>query len=171
MKIYNSKLLVFLSLILVFVLFSCKKKGCTDLLALNYDNEAAQNDGSCNYQSEHFVGQYSVTDSLNGGIIPYEWYSRNYSIEIKQNKNNLSQIIIKNWANLHPNLSAEFTHVIGQVEDNQFMVTYQDIAGREGYNARDSKGEVIGDSIFFNIEFTNFFGEIFWGAGRGKRIE
>ena len=37
-------------LILVIVLFSsCKKEGCTDPLAINYDPDSEINNGSCNY--------------------------------------------------------------------------------------------------------------------------
>jgi acetyl esterase/lipase len=32
-----------------FLLYSCSKKGCTDVNALNYDSNAQKNDGSCEY--------------------------------------------------------------------------------------------------------------------------
>ena len=40
---------------------SCKKEGCTDLDALNFDIEANSDDGSCTYQAQSFVGTYNVT--------------------------------------------------------------------------------------------------------------
>ena len=40
---------------------SCKKEGCTDLDALNFDIEANSDDGSCTFQSQSFVGTYNVT--------------------------------------------------------------------------------------------------------------
>src|SRR5687768_2716548 len=40
-------------LLLMFVSFnSCKKEGCTDADAENYDSEAIDNDGSCQYKGD-----------------------------------------------------------------------------------------------------------------------
>jgi len=41
--------LLFISFIGLFLLFSCKKKGCTDPLSFNYDENAKVDDGSCEY--------------------------------------------------------------------------------------------------------------------------
>ena len=30
---------------------SCKKEGCTDIAAINYDSEAEKNDNTCNYEA------------------------------------------------------------------------------------------------------------------------
>jgi hypothetical protein len=162
-------------LILIFLFASCKKEGCTDLLALNYDNEATQDNGNCNYQSERFVGLYSITDNLYGGMIPDEWISeRTYTIEIKQDYNNNSQLVIINWANLRSNTAdpnENLIQVFAAVEENSFMIANQDILNTDDYKARASQGELIGDSINFNFEYSNFFGEIFWGNGNGIRIE
>ena len=37
----------FLLVLFCFLFFSCKKEGCTDLFALNYDPDADINNGSC----------------------------------------------------------------------------------------------------------------------------
>ena len=53
-KNYKLKKMKKLLLILGFVLpiiFSCKKKGCTDPEATNYNQHAEQNDGTCEYES------------------------------------------------------------------------------------------------------------------------
>ena len=42
-------------------LSACKKEGCTNMDAINYDKEADNDDGSCNFQAANFVGTYNVT--------------------------------------------------------------------------------------------------------------
>ena len=46
----RSTTIVFMALLLISVA-SCNKKGCTDISAENYDPEATENDGSCEYAS------------------------------------------------------------------------------------------------------------------------
>jgi hypothetical protein len=40
---------------------ACKKEGCTNEDATNYDSKANFDDGSCTYQASSFVGTYNVT--------------------------------------------------------------------------------------------------------------
>ena len=37
------------TLLISIVLFSCKNEGCTDPLAINFDDSSNKNDGSCEY--------------------------------------------------------------------------------------------------------------------------
>lgn len=55
------KLLLFLLPSVLFTLPACKKEGCIDPEALNYDIEANSDDGSCTYQAQKFIGTYNVT--------------------------------------------------------------------------------------------------------------
>lgn len=47
---------------------SCKKEGCTDVTATNYDAEAKKDDGSCIFPEpdprDPYLGNYLVTDTL-----------------------------------------------------------------------------------------------------------
>ncbi len=47
------KLILFLALtVSVTSIQSCKKKGCTDPVAINFDEKAEKDDGSCTYPPE-----------------------------------------------------------------------------------------------------------------------
>lgn len=48
-------------LLLAFTFTSCKKKGCTDELAINYNSGFKKDDGSCSYSSTRIVGRYQYT--------------------------------------------------------------------------------------------------------------
>ncbi len=44
-----------------FTFTSCKKKGCTDELAINYRSDYKKDDGSCSFSSTKIVGRYQYT--------------------------------------------------------------------------------------------------------------
>lgn len=45
-------------------LMSCKREGCTDETAMNYDEKAKVEDLSCTYYGDPYIGTYVVEDSL-----------------------------------------------------------------------------------------------------------
>lgn len=59
--------------LLMITLVSCKKEGCTDATASNYNSEAKKDDGSCIYPEpavdprDQYLGVYTVIDSGFGG--------------------------------------------------------------------------------------------------------
>lgn len=50
---------------------SCKKEGCTDEAATNFDDKAKENDGSCTYEQESVTGQLSSNTTWTADKI---WY-------------------------------------------------------------------------------------------------
>ncbi len=167
---------IFIVMVGVTLFFSsCKEEGCTDLLAINYDLNSTKNNGSCKYLSENFIGVYSINDSITGGMIPGEWSGqRNYTMEIVQNEDNPSQIIIRNWAKIYTytdNPTKDYTQVHAQVDGDSLFVGFQEIINTDGYKAHNSSGKIIVDSIFYDFEYENFFGEVFWGTASGIKIE
>lgn len=50
---------------------SCKKKGCTDSLAENYESKAKKDDGSCTYARTKFLGSYQMSQNCSGDQLSY----------------------------------------------------------------------------------------------------
>ena len=48
----KNTLVLMLSLLLIGTVVSCKKKGCTDQTANNFDAEAKKDNGTCTYDEE-----------------------------------------------------------------------------------------------------------------------
>ncbi|MBK7129038.1 MAG: hypothetical protein IPM74_03530 [Crocinitomicaceae bacterium] len=66
----KTSILVLSALFLQLTIISCKKEGCTDSTATNYNSDAKKDDGSCIYPEPEpdprapYLGSYLVTDSL-----------------------------------------------------------------------------------------------------------
>lgn len=60
--------LILLTLFLVFGISSCKKEGCTDVDALNYDSKADKNDNSCKYDGRV---SFWFNQDVSGFLVSY----------------------------------------------------------------------------------------------------
>jgi len=70
----NKKHVLFLTLGLIFAFTSCKKKGCTDPLATNYNSEAKKDDGNCEYApAPNYVvpSTYTFADASENNTVSY----------------------------------------------------------------------------------------------------
>ncbi|MFN4124072.1 MAG: hypothetical protein ACK4GL_12310 [Flavobacteriales bacterium] len=46
---------------------SCNREGCTDPTANNFDDKAKDDDGSCTYDRDAFIGTYNATENCQSG--------------------------------------------------------------------------------------------------------
>lgn len=60
--------ILFISLIFV----GCKRKGCTDPNAQNYDPKADEDDGTCLYPDVVYNSNFTITPAINGSSILYD---------------------------------------------------------------------------------------------------
>lgn len=51
----------FVTLLILLVLFGCKKPGCTDPIAINYNSQAEKDDGSCEYPIDKSIISRNIT--------------------------------------------------------------------------------------------------------------
>lgn len=82
-------------------LVSCKKSGCTDSTASNFNAEAKKDDGSCKKSTvdsrDQLVGNYLVTDSLfSSGVFVEE---KVYVLQINKGDTKKDTIYINNFWN------------------------------------------------------------------------
>lgn len=121
------------ALFFVMAFASCKKEGCTDMLAENYDNQAKDDDGSCTYARTKFMGTYSVSqDCVFDG-------TSSFSMSVSDGPN-ADEILINNFGNQGFSIRAkvsggnisfkeEYTGVTyegtGYIAGNTFTINYE----------------------------------------------
>ena len=152
--------IIILSTILLVSIFSCKKKGCTDCNAINYGIEA-----ECRFVNEDLLGTYGVHDSITGPPT-MEWYHDSYEVEISRSMCSPNNLTFSNYANKNNNFSGVIYSVDCQITNNIITVTEQDVNGDK---VRSSSGYFSNDSIYFDIEYENELGEVFYGKCFGKK--
>lgn len=60
----TSHWLLFVLVLSCFVSACNKRNGCTDPSALNFNEKAENDDGSCKYEQQIFIGNWTVSDTL-----------------------------------------------------------------------------------------------------------
>ncbi len=111
------KHLVF-GLILGLGIVACKKKGCTDALAENYNVEAKKEDGSCTYQRDKFIGTYQISSKC-----AYD-DDTTYSITITEGPT-VNDIIIQNFANESVNMKAKIVNNQIEFDDELIGIIFE----------------------------------------------
>lgn len=101
------QLLLFISIILsTTFLHSCKKEGCIDEVASNYDQKAKIDDGSCTYAPPSNPIYSNVTDA-EGNVYPtikvgeYEWMAANLNSSLYCNGDEIPMISTAGGAGFH----------------------------------------------------------------------
>ncbi|NOQ72526.1 MAG: hypothetical protein GQ574_11020 [Crocinitomix sp.] len=96
---------------------SCRKKGCTNEEASNYDTEAKKDDGSCIFDPrDEYLGSYVVTDSSfgDGTFIS----TINYTLVVDKGSTVSDTIYLNNWRNTGDNYPAFLTGSSFTAPDN-----------------------------------------------------
>ncbi len=76
------KTALFLVLLAVLSLPGCKKPGCTDPDAVNYNDKAKKDDGTCTYEGSmnFWYGSATATELVNDGAVTLTYYVDGISI-------------------------------------------------------------------------------------------
>lgn len=70
------------------------KKGCTDAAATNYDSDAKDDDGSCTYAADMFVGNYSGSETVRKASDNSLVETRNVVFTIEKADNSKIKILL-----------------------------------------------------------------------------
>ena len=157
-------------MLIIFSFSSCKKEGCTDCNATNYN--ASVDDMSCEYENEDKVGIYIVSDSITD---PFQTtFFNTYKIEIKRSECNATEMVIYNYSDIK-NSQNESISVVCQISGDTIRVANQIIEGPDMDATTDylkifqSKGYFSKDSIYMDLSYTDRFDPYFGMCWREKK--
>ncbi len=112
-------------LVVVFALLissvSCKKKGCTDSNATNFVEKAKEDDGSCVFERDQFIGSYNVKESCI-----YE-DDATYKVDILEGPNT-NEIVLENLYNEGQKIRAIVANNEATFNEDAVGITYEGTA-------------------------------------------
>ena len=128
-------------------------RGCTNCNAVNFDDDANEDDSSCIFLNSNRLGEYAVRDSTMNWVL--EWWNDEYNISIVRDSCDSIGININNYANVSSlDVSAD---IIG----DSILIPYQEVLG---YQILETVGIFKEDSILFQIYYlTPNFGDPYFG--------
>ena len=138
--------------------------GCTDCNAVNFNNDATQDDGSCILKNNNRIGEYAVKDSTMDWVL--YWWHDEYSISIDRDSCNSIGIVIDNYANMSNSVNS--FSVRADINEDSIFIPYQKVFG---YEILQTDGYFRNDSIYFQVYYlTPNFGDPYIGNVYGKKI-
>jgi len=155
--------LVFFVLSMLFF-SACKKekvKGCNDSTAINFNVEAKENDGTCNYLRDKYLGQFE-------GIKTCQIYASEpaFSFSISPSAENFGRLIINEFpesgASLYANL--DFS------DSDQIILPNQTIENGLDVSEVSGTGRLSSDSISITYYRTIESGSVDTSIVRAKRM-
>jgi len=141
-------------------------RGCTNCNAINFDDDANEDDSSCIFINTNRLGDYAVIDSTMDWV--FEWWYDEYNISIVRDSCSSIGIKINNYANGITTSLDNSICVSADIIGDSIFIPYQVVSG---YEILETDGYFREDSIFFQIYYlTPNFGDPYIGYVEGKKI-
>ena len=118
--------------------------GCTNCNAINFDDDANEDDGSCIFINTNRLGDYAVIDSTMDWVL--EWWYDEYNISIVRDSCSSVGIKINNYANWITTNLDDSVSVRANIIGDSIFIPYQVVLG---YEILETDGYFQEDSIFF----------------------
>ncbi|MEX1189943.1 MAG: hypothetical protein WED33_11845 [Bacteroidia bacterium] len=146
MSTTTSSCLMALFILFGFSLGSCKKdttKGCTNTNAINYSSEANEDDGSCEFERDKFLGIWNGQKDCM-----FNPLDTIISVEIGPTAENFNSIIINNF----PDVGLSAVAIVNASSPREFTINSQDITNDLDVYTLSGRGEV-----FLNTMVVNYY--------------
>lgn len=147
----KTKVLISAACIAMLLIAGCKKEGCTDPAATNYDSKAKKNDGSCIYPEpdprEPYLGNYLVLDSMWLGGSFYQ--EEMYTLQVKTGSTKSDTIYLNNLWNNGAGYIAIMTGSNFSIPSQQVSGPYY-VSGSGNFNNNVITYQTSGD-VYVNI--------------------
>ena len=93
----------------------CKKDGCTNQYAENYDSDADNDDGSCTLEREKFIGSYTAIETCGNG-------TDSYTFTIAQSSAGDNKVIIGNLFDLNSEEGITNSSIPGTIDGSTITI-------------------------------------------------
>lgn len=121
----------------------CKKDGCTNVDANNYDEKADNDDGSCTYDSEKFIGVYTTTSPCVTGST--------WNTTISTSSTSKKKVVVTNIGGLGSSAS-----LTADIEGSTIKINTQNVTDVDGdsWSVSSTTGTLAGTSINLTVTYT-----------------
>ncbi len=144
MKTTTFSVLCSFLIISLFVLSACKKdttKGCTNPDAINYSTQADEDNGTCEFERDKFLGIWNgQKDCIFNPL------DSTASIEIGPSTDNVARMIINDF----PDVGLSATAIVNSSETSEFIIDVQQITNDLDIYSISGKGIVYQNTLVIN---------------------
>ncbi len=135
-------ILMLTSFFIIGSISSCKDdpvKGCTDPEAENYNNDADEDDGTCTYARDKFIGNFQANENCTSG----NW---SWTMNVTESASSVSSIVLQNLGDFGEGVLATVNGDNLSINDTKNGITFSGTGSISGntltiiYTASNSSG-------------------------------